>query len=53
MNKIFKNLPNKTCSLDAFPTWISKECADELTVTPAITLIIIIVVFSLVKCPAS
>ena len=38
VNKIFKNLPNKTCSLDAFPTWILKECANELT--PAITLII-------------
>ena len=38
MNKIFKNLPNKTCSLDAFPTWILKECANELT--PAIALII-------------
>ena len=39
VNKIFKNLPNKTCSLDAFNTWILKECANELT--PAITLIII------------
>ena len=38
VNKIFKNLPNKTCSLDAFPTWILKECANELT--PAIALII-------------
>ena len=38
VNKILKNLPNKTCSHDAFPTWILKECANELT--PAITLII-------------
>ena len=38
MNNILKYLPNKTCSLDAFPTWILKECANELT--PAITLII-------------
>ena len=38
VNKILKNLPNKTCSLDAFPTWLLKECANELI--PAITLII-------------
>ena len=38
MNNILKYLPNKTCSLDAFPTWILEECANELT--PAITLII-------------
>ena len=38
VNKIFKNFPNKTRSLDAFLTWILKECANELT--PTIALII-------------
>ena len=38
VNKIFKNLSKKTCSLDVVPTWLIIECADSLT--PAITSIV-------------
>ena len=35
---ILKSLPNKTCSLDSFPTWLIIQCANELT--PVITYIV-------------
>ncbi|GFS12065.1 hypothetical protein ElyMa_006687600 [Elysia marginata] len=35
VKNIIKSMPNKTCSLDAFPTWVALQYADLLS--PALT----------------
>jgi hypothetical protein len=38
ISKIIRNLPNKSCELDPIPTWLMKDCLNELL--PLITKII-------------